>query len=169
MKFSLSIRTLKKILIGTTVINYIILVAYVFLVISVSFFESYAVFLLSLPAYVLSKSWLLVLGFFGFEGCLLLYYWYKNKNTVQSENLVETSQIILDEDVFSTDSELFSETENSINDIVIEEIERPEIEFECEIDGLIPVQAAPAQDNLELIEARKIGDHAVQLRYKVIK
>lgn len=158
MKFSLSIRTLKKILIGTTVINYIILVAYVFLVISVSFFESYAVFLLSLPAYVLSKSWLLVLGFFGFEGCLLLYYWYKNKNTVQSENLEETSQIILDEDVFNNDSELFSETENSISNIAIEEIERPEIEVEHEIDGMTTVQAATAQDNFELIEAEKEFD-----------
>lgn len=158
MKFSLSIRTLKKILIGTTIINYIILVAYVFLIVSVTFFESYAVFLLSLPAYVLSKSWLLVLGFFGFEGCLLLYYWYKNKNEVQSENLEEASQIILDEDVFSNDSELFVETENSISDIAIEEIERPEIEVEHEIDGMIPVQTAVAEDNLELIESEKEFD-----------
>ena len=158
MKFSLSIRTLKKILIGTTIINYIILVAYVFLIVSVTFFESYAVFLLSLPAYVLSKSWLLVLGFFGFEGCLLLYYWYKNKNTVQSEILEEPSQIILDEDVFSNDSELFSETESSISDIVFEEIERPEIVVEHEIDGMIPVQVATEQDNLELLESEKEFD-----------
>ncbi|MCE7745158.1 MAG: hypothetical protein GPJ52_08510 [Candidatus Heimdallarchaeota archaeon] len=162
MKFSLSIRTLKKILIGTTVINYIILVAYVFLIVSLSFFESYAVFLLSLPAYVLSKSWLLVLGFFGFEGCLLLYYWYKNKSRVQSENLEETSQIILDEDVFSNasnNSELFSETENSISDIAFEEIERPEIEIEHDNDGMIPVQTATkAQDDLELIESEKEFD-----------
>lgn len=159
MKFSLSIRTLKKILIGTTIINYIILVAYVFLVVSVTFFESYAVFLLSLPAYVLSKSWLLVLGFFGFEGCLLLYYWYKNKNRAQSENLQEPSQIILDEDVFSNESELFAETENSISDITVEEIERPEIVVEYEIDGMIPIQTtAEAQDNFELIKSEKEFD-----------
>ncbi len=158
MKFSLSIRTLKKILIGTTIINYIILVAYVFLIVSVTFFESYAVFLLSLPAYVLSKSWLLVLGFFGFEGCLLLYYWYKNKNRVQSENLEESSQIILDEDVFSDEVELFSETENPISDLAIEEIERPEIEIEHEIDGMIPAQTVTAQDNFELIESEKEFD-----------
>ena len=158
MKFSLSIRTLKKILIGTTVVNYVILVAYVFLIVSVTFFESYAVFLLSLPAYVLSKSWLLVLGFFGFEGCLLLYYWYKNKNSFQTENLEETSQIILDVDVFSDDSALFSETENLISDIAIEEIERPEIENEHEIDGMIPVQTSAVQDNFELIESEKEFD-----------
>jgi len=153
MKFSLSIRTLKKILIGTTVINYVILVAYVFLIVSITFFESYAVFLLSLPAYVLSKSWLLVLGFFGFEGCLLLYYWYKNKNSIQAESLEEIPQILLDEDVFSDESELFSETENSISDYTIEEIEKPEEEVMHDIDEMIPIQTPAEQDNSELIEA----------------
>ncbi|MBK5112997.1 MAG: hypothetical protein KGD59_08245 [Candidatus Heimdallarchaeota archaeon] len=158
MKFSLSIRTLKKILIGTTVINYIILVAYIFLIVSITFFDSYAVFLLSLPAYVLSKSWMLILGFFGFEGLLLVYYWYKNKNSIQTENLVETTEIILDEDIFKENNEIFSESGNSIEDHSIEKIGHHEIDLLDEIDEMIPVETPLEQDNLELIEAEKEFD-----------
>ncbi|NHJ32593.1 MAG: hypothetical protein FK732_07005 [Asgard group archaeon] len=158
MKFSLSIRTLKKILIGTTVINYIILVAYVFLIVSVTFFDNYAVFLLSLPAYVLSKSWLLILGFFGFEGCLLLYYWYKNKNTAQTENLAETSQVILNEDVFIEDSDILAETESSIDDSSFEELQQSGLIASSEIDEMIPIETPIEQNNLELNEAEKEFD-----------
>ncbi|MHA1557442.1 MAG: hypothetical protein ACTSPM_10975, partial [Candidatus Heimdallarchaeota archaeon] len=79
MKFQLSKSTLKKLLTGTTIINYFVLITYVFLLISASSFSSHFVFLLSIPAYVLSRSWLLIVGLFGFEILLITYYWYKNK------------------------------------------------------------------------------------------
>jgi hypothetical protein len=133
-------------------------VAYIFLIVSITFFDSYAVFLLSLPAYILSKSWMLILGFFGFEGLLLVYYWYKNKNSIQTENLVETTEIILDEDIFKENNEIFSESGNSIEDHSIEEIGHLEIDLLDEIDEMIPVETPLEQDNLELIEAEKEFD-----------
>ncbi|MHA1187315.1 MAG: hypothetical protein ACTSXA_12230 [Candidatus Heimdallarchaeota archaeon] len=98
MKFSLSNKTLKKILIGTTVVNYILLIAYGFLLISALLFENYAIFMLSLPAYVLSRSWILIVGLFGFEILLLIYYRYKEKKSpdAKESDIAEIDSIMND-------------------------------------------------------------------------
>ncbi len=125
MKFQLSKGTLKKLLIGTTVINYLFLVTYIFLLISASSFSSQFIFLLSIPSYVLSKSWLLIIGFFGFEILLITYYWYKNRLNLSLEK-----DTIVELDDFTREV-VFDETENI-------EIDRsdlePEVEEEQEID-----------------------------------
>ena len=127
MKFSLSKKTLKKILIGTTVVNYILLVAYVFLLVSALLFENYAIFILSLPAYVLSKSWLLIVGFFGFEACLLVYYWYKKKKSqdvnetdIQEIDAIMNDNVVIIEANFDDLSE--DEVRNSNDSLTINEM-----------------------------------------------
>lgn len=94
MKIKFSRSVLRKILIGTTIFNCILLVTYVFLLISATFIENYTIFMLSIPAYVFSKSWLLILGLFGFEVCLIIYYWYKSKNDTTLENKSDNEQAI---------------------------------------------------------------------------
>lgn len=100
MKFSLSKKTLKKILIGTTIVNYILLLAYGFLLISTLLFENYAIFMLSLPAYIISKSWMLIAGLFGFEILLLIYYRYKDrKNSDVNESDITEIDAIMNDNV----------------------------------------------------------------------
>ncbi len=127
MKFQLSKGILKKLLAGTTIINYLVLVTYVFLLISASSFSSHFVFLLSIPAYVLSKSWLLIIGLFGFEILLITYYWYKNKLNLSSEN---NSIVEIDE---FTREVVFDETGNigiESNNAELEIEEKQEIDFD---------------------------------------
>ena len=103
MKLQLSNSTLKKLLAVTTVANYLLIVTYIFLLISASSISNYFVFLISIPAYVLSNSWVLIIAVFGFEILLITYYWYKNKQTTSLEvgNSVElddfTEELITDE------------------------------------------------------------------------
>ena len=85
MKLKISNNLLRKIIIGTTIFNCLLLVAYVCLLISATLFENYVIFIISIPAYIISDSWLLIIGLFGFESLLLLYYWIRNKNEVIKE------------------------------------------------------------------------------------
>jgi len=73
-------------LIGMTIFNVLLLVTYVFLLISATVFENYTIFILSIPAYLFSESWLLIIGLFGFEGCLIFYYWSKVKKSNNQPN-----------------------------------------------------------------------------------
>ncbi|MHA1434571.1 MAG: hypothetical protein ACTSO7_12090 [Candidatus Heimdallarchaeota archaeon] len=127
MKFSLSKKTLKKILIGTTIVNYILLVAYGFLLISALFFENYAIFMLSLPAYIFSRSWILIAGLFGFEILLLAYYKYKDKKNpdVDESNITEIDAIMNDNVIIiqeNLDDLQVSEIDNSLDDLTIDEM-----------------------------------------------
>lgn len=102
MKIKLSQSLLRKILIGTTIFNCLLLVTYVFLLISAYFIENYTVFMLSIPAYIFSRSWLLIAGLFGFEICLIIYYLYKNKSKMSlEESTVEKQSIdmLFDEEI----------------------------------------------------------------------
>ncbi len=147
MKFQLSKSTLKKLLTGTTIVNYVVLITYVFLLISASSFTSHFVFLLSIPAYVLSRSWLLIVGLFGFEILLITYYWYKNKNNlpIEKDTIVElddfTSELIFEEteNIELDRSEVENEVEET-QDLEIEDLFSLEPEEE-----VIPYQNIPAQ------------------------
>jgi len=79
MKFKLSVSLLRKIIIGTTIFNGFLLITYIFHIITLTVNETYMLFILSIPAFLLSKSWLLLIGLFGFEGLLLTYYWLKTR------------------------------------------------------------------------------------------
>ena len=147
MKFKLSKGVLRKLLIGTTIVNYILLVTYLFLIISSLTLGNYVFFILSLPAYILSKSWILIVGLFGFEGLLLIYYWYKNKNT--------TRIVSQDDEVIQTINE------NSLNQIDIfeqdlsefEEVE--DIETELEQELIVPnIQAITSSKPIPTLETK---------------
>jgi hypothetical protein len=95
VKIKISVKTLRKILVGTTIINYLLLGTFIFLLLSATTVNNYTVFLLSVPAYVLSRSWLLLVGLFGFEGLLLVYYWMKIKQGVPVEEKETDTQLTL--------------------------------------------------------------------------
>jgi len=54
--------------------------------------------MLSLPAYVLSRSWILIVGLFGFEILLLIYYRYKEKKSpdAKESDIAEIDSIMND-------------------------------------------------------------------------
>ncbi len=161
MKFSLSKKTLKKILIGTTVVNYILLVAYVFLLVSALLFENYAIFILSLPAYVLSKSWLLIVGFFGFEVCLLVYYWYKKKKSQdvneadieEIDAIMNDNVVIIEEnfDDFKEDEVRNSNDSLTINELIEEHSNTPQnVDIHiANINGMTSQERAQAERDFD--------------------
>lgn len=171
MKFQLSKSTLKKLLTGTTVINYVILVTYIFLLISASSFSNYFVFLLSLPAYVVSKSWLLILGLFGFEILLITYYWYKNsrKNTsIENDTIVElndfTDEIIFEEtgssELYNNEVELDVEEEQAID---VDDLLSLESEEQTTPTLNIPAQRASTAETTQLEkEFDKLWEDAIE-------
>ncbi|MGC9780487.1 MAG: hypothetical protein HZR80_14670 [Candidatus Heimdallarchaeota archaeon] len=169
MKIKLSSGTLKKILIGTTVINYILLVTYVFLLISASIGGNYTIFLLSVPAYILSNSWLLIVGFFGFEACLLFYYWMKTRNETQQEDLEGlTNTVITESELLDEDFDIFQDTdilENQANTVINEQNipNSDAINVENEMPNLRenPIEETNEiliEENFEVIQAEKDFD-----------
>ncbi len=179
MKIKLSSGTLKKILIGTTVINYILLVTYVFLLISASIGGNYTIFLLSIPAYILSNSWLLIVGFFGFEVCLLFYYWMKTRNETQ-ENLESlTDSVITESELLDENFDIFQDTdilENQANtDVNAQNIPNFDaINMENDMPNLRenPIEETneiSLEENLEAIQAEKDFDRLWEVAIDHVK
>jgi hypothetical protein len=156
MKFKLSRDLLRKLLIGTTVFNIILLITYVFLLISASFLENYFIFILSIPAFVFSKSWLLITGLFGVEICLLIYYWYKNKKTapVETSNNEEIIQSIFDEELIETDliESIKTEPETIIEPTVVQEsVIVTSDELENEEDNILDIFEEDLQEKTPVL------------------
>lgn len=155
MKFNLSKSMLKKILMGTTILNYILLITYVFLLITAFVYENYAFFIISIPAYILSNSWLFLLGFFGFEIFLITYYWYKDKQSKNTENSISTNTNIhnsfqeeISEDIF--DDILDFDQQNEIG---LDEHENIQLEEELEYPEFNNFDSA--ENDLATIEAEQ--------------
>ncbi|MHA1211612.1 MAG: hypothetical protein ACTSSH_04035 [Candidatus Heimdallarchaeota archaeon] len=127
MKLKIKTVTLRKLLIGTTVFNVILLITYGFLLVSATIIENYTIFMLSIPAYLFSNSWLLMLGLFGFEGLLLLYYWVKTRKTSREETEVgqENAEALFDIDILAEENETLhqdsSQTETESGGEALEE------------------------------------------------
>ncbi|MFW9922138.1 MAG: hypothetical protein ACFFDW_02490 [Candidatus Thorarchaeota archaeon] len=145
MKLSLSNRFLKKVLLGTTIVNYLLLVTYICHLISIFLFENYTIFLLSVPAYIMSNSWLLLVGFFGFEGLLIFYYWWKNKNSSNISNPVESTirESNSNEEMVLEDFDILSEDPFELEGIEEESFE-PEI---------IPQRPPPIKSSSNIVYA----------------
>jgi len=134
LKFKLSKSMLRKLLMGTTIVNYILLITYLFLLISSFTLGNYTIFILSIPAYIISKSWILIVGLFGLEGCILAYYWYKNRNTLQIDlneneliqtiNQPVTDQLPFDSDIFNQELVDSDETDEINQEFIISEFDR---------------------------------------------
>jgi hypothetical protein len=63
--------------------------------------------MLSIPAFIFSRSWLLIAGLFGFEIFLIIYYVFKSKNKVSLEESTEDKQAIdmlFDEEIIEDES-----------------------------------------------------------------
>ncbi|NHJ40663.1 MAG: hypothetical protein FK731_11570 [Asgard group archaeon] len=149
MKIKLSQSILRKILIGTIVFNSILLVTYVFLLISATLIENYTIFLLSIPAYIFSKSWLLILGLFGFEVCLIVYYWYKSKNRTSLESNSDNEQSI---DILFDEELIQEEPIEQFNDII--DVESSSLEEITEYSNLSSEIEIPQYDN-QIIETNE--------------
>ncbi|NHJ04435.1 MAG: hypothetical protein EAX90_06400 [Candidatus Heimdallarchaeota archaeon] len=89
---------------------------------------------MSIPAYIISKSWILIVGLFGFEGCILAYYWYKNKSNPQIEdhedelilsiNQPVTNQLPFNSDIFNQEIADSEETDEIDQEFIISEFDR---------------------------------------------
>ncbi|MBD3189918.1 MAG: hypothetical protein GF308_04715 [Candidatus Heimdallarchaeota archaeon] len=110
MKFSLNPRAQRIILISTTVINYLLLLAYIFLLISSFVVDSYIIFLFSIPAYLLNNSWLFLILFFIVEILVMVYGWLKQRKRTQLAMTDEDFHSLFDEQELVLDEE---EGENS--------------------------------------------------------
>ncbi|NHJ87366.1 MAG: hypothetical protein FK734_18015 [Asgard group archaeon] len=163
MKINMSLHTLRKILIGSTIVNYLILVTYIFLIVSATVYENYTIFLMSIPAYIISNSWLFIIGFLGIQGLVVVYYLYKRKKEagvkIESSALEDNSTIeLLDENLFieeifegNNSNELLEEVNNrEINDISLEDFDEEDLEEDLEL-------SEPELD-IELLEAEKEFD-----------
>ncbi|MEA2071100.1 MAG: hypothetical protein U9O98_07395, partial [Asgard group archaeon] len=113
MKFALNRKTTKKILIGSAIFNYVLLVTYICLLLSTFLEKNYLLFIIGIPAYILSENWLLLIGIFGFEVCLILYWFVREKKIQQKSQTT-----------FSDNSlESFTALDNEIN--LEEQIDSP--------------------------------------------
>lgn len=159
MKLKLSLSLLRKLLIGITAFNVLLLVTFVFLIISATVFENYTIFMLSIPAYLFSESWLLIIGLFGFEGCLIFYYWTKSKKAnVQPRNFTAEVDETIDFDFLTEElTEQSDETSlpntRSTNDLYLQpstdifSVEEPMSNTRSE--GFIPETVEASQTEIE--------------------
>lgn len=107
MKFSLNSRAQRIILISTTIINYLLLIAYILLLISSFVVDSYILFLFSIPAYLLNNSWIFLLLFFIIEILIMTYGWLKQRARTQLSVTDDDFESLFD------DQELFPEEEEA--------------------------------------------------------
>ncbi|NHJ49405.1 MAG: hypothetical protein FK733_16565 [Asgard group archaeon] len=152
MKIKLSRKLLRKILIGTTIFNSLLLVTYVFLLISTYFLENYTVFLLSIPAYVLSNSWMLIVGLFGFEVLLIVYYWFKTKSEVATDKTPVDEKVV--ESIFDEEILTIDDTEDPI-DSTNEELEEPIAIIEPVINNEEVIEADANESIFDVFEDEK--------------
>ena len=156
MKLRISESKLRKAVIGTTVFNGLLLVTYIFHLITLMVNETYTLFILSLPSYLLSRSWLLLIGLFGLESLLLVYYWFKSKNapstreTQAEATLPETFDIdkLLEEDNEQLD---LVENEALTSRETITDSNNPEPDYRPIEQE--PLQDEPSQEPLEVYQS----------------
>ena len=156
MKLRISESKLRKAVIGTTVFNGLLLVTYIFHLITLMVNETYTLFILSLPSYLLSRSWLLLIGLFGLESLLLVYYWFKSKNapstreTQAEATLPETFDI---DELLEEDNEQLDLVENEAltSRETITDSNNPEPDYRPIEQE--PLQDEPSQEPLEVYQS----------------